>query len=75
MRLGEFAWDHISVDNGQADRILESANTHSAQRVAQTENPLGEKKMRKFQTSTPSRPFNSELTGPNLRHNILNFQN
>lgn len=73
MRLGEYAWDHVSVDNGQADMILESPN--SAQRVAQTENPLGKKKMRKFQTSTPSCPFNSELTGPNLRHNILNFQN
>lgn len=44
MRLGEYAWDHVSVDNGQADRILESSNTHSAQRVAQTENPLGEEK-------------------------------
>ena len=44
MRLGEYAWDHVSVDNRQADRILESPNTHSAQRVVQTENPLGEKK-------------------------------
>lgn len=42
MRLGEYAWDHVSVDNGQADMILESPN--SAQRVAQTENPLGKKK-------------------------------
>lgn len=48
MRLGEYAWDHVPVDNRQADRILESPNTHSAQRVVQTENPLGEKKWENF---------------------------
>lgn len=57
MRLGEYAWDHVSEDNGQADRILESPNTHSAQRVEQTENPLGGKKNEKISDFHSIMPF------------------